>query len=98
MQDRWGVPHIYAGTLYDAFVAQAYTAARDRLWQMDTWRKRGLGQMAADFGPARVESDRAPRHLVAGQTCAYRFRRGSGRAAPPGIGVRSTFTVIATST
>ena len=23
--DRWGVPHIYAGTLYDAFVAQGWT-------------------------------------------------------------------------
>ena len=62
--DRWGVPHIYAGTLYDAFVAQGYVAARDRLWQMDTWRKRGLGQMAADFGPAWVESDRAARSVL----------------------------------
>ena len=41
--DRWGVPHLYAGTLYDAFVAQGFIAARDRLWQMDLWRKRGLG-------------------------------------------------------
>ena len=62
--DRWGVPHIYAGTLYDAFVAQGYAAARDRLWQMDLWRKRGLGQMAADYGPAWVESDRAARSVL----------------------------------
>ena len=62
--DRWGVPHLYAGTLYDAFVAQGFIAARDRLWQMDLWRKRGLGEMAKDFGPAWVESDRAAR------TCA----------------------------
>jgi len=33
--DRWGVPHLYAGTLYDAFVAQGFIAARDRLWQME---------------------------------------------------------------
>ena len=62
--DRWGVPHIYARTVYDAFVAQGYAAARDRLWQMDLWRKRGLGQMAQDFGPAWVESDRAARSVL----------------------------------
>ena len=62
--DRWGVPHLYAGTLYDAFVAQGFIAARDRLWQMDVWRKRGLGEMAGDFGPAWVESDRAARAVL----------------------------------
>ena len=31
--DTWGVPHIYAGTHYDAFVVQGFNAARDRLWQ-----------------------------------------------------------------
>jgi penicillin amidase len=62
--DRWGVPHLYAGTLYDAFVAQGFIAARDRLWQMDLWRKRGLGEMAKDFGPAWVEGDRAARAVL----------------------------------
>ncbi|MDE2415921.1 MAG: penicillin acylase family protein, partial [Comamonadaceae bacterium] len=62
--DRWGVPHIYAASLYDAFVAQGYVAARDRLWQMDLWRKRGLGQMAQDFGPAWVDSDQAARSVL----------------------------------
>ena len=62
--DRWGVPHLYAGTLYDAFVAQGFVAARDRLWQMDLWRKRGLGEMAKDFGPAWVDSDRAARAVL----------------------------------
>ena len=62
--DQWGVPHIYAGTTYDAFVVQGYVAARDRLWQMDLWRKRGLGEMAKDFGPAWVESDKAARAVL----------------------------------
>jgi len=56
--DRWGVPHLYVGTLHDAFVAQGFIAARDRLWQMDLWRKRGLGEMAKDFGPAWVSISR----------------------------------------
>ncbi len=62
--DRWGVPHIYAGTLYDAFYAQGFVAARDRLWQIDLWRKRGLGEMAKDFGPAYVDGDRMARAVL----------------------------------
>ncbi len=59
--DRWGVPHIRAQTTYDAFLAQGFNAARDRLWQIDLWRKRGRGELARDFGPAYVEQDRAAR-------------------------------------
>lgn len=59
--DRWGIPHIRAGTLMDLFFAQGFNAARDRLWQLDLWRKRGLGLLAADFGPGYLEQDRAAR-------------------------------------
>lgn len=59
--DEWGVPHIYAGTHYDAFFVQGFNAARDRLWQIDTWRRRGLGQLAAVFGEEYLEQDRATR-------------------------------------
>lgn len=59
--DEWGVPHIYAGTHYDAFFLQGFNAARDRLWQIDTWRRRGLGLLAEIFGESYVEQDRANR-------------------------------------
>ena len=59
--DRWGIPHIRAGNLMDLFLAQGFNAARDRLWQMDLWRKRGLGLLSADFGPGYLEQDRAAR-------------------------------------
>lgn len=59
--DRWGVPHIYATTTYDAFRAQGFNAARDRLWQIDFWRRRGLGRLSEIFGPKYVERDRAAR-------------------------------------
>ncbi|HEY8616315.1 penicillin acylase family protein [Phenylobacterium sp.] len=59
--DRWGVPHIYAKSARDAFFLQGWNAARDRLWQIDLWRKRGLGRLSASFGPAYVEQDRAAR-------------------------------------
>ena len=59
--DHWGVPHIYAGTHYDAFFVQGFNAARDRLWQIDLWRRRGLGLLSEVFGPEFVEQDRAAR-------------------------------------
>ena len=59
--DRWGIPHIYARSSRDAFFLQGYNAARDRLWQIDLWRKRGLGRLSASLGPAYVAQDRAAR-------------------------------------
>ncbi|THD61369.1 penicillin acylase family protein [Phenylobacterium sp.] len=59
--DHWGIPHIFAASARDAFFLQGYNAARDRLWQIDLWRKRGLGRLAASFGPAYVAQDRAAR-------------------------------------
>ncbi len=59
--DRWGVPHIYANNEDDLFFAQGFNAARDRLFQIDLWRRRGLGQLASVFGPAYVAQDKAAR-------------------------------------
>src|ERR1700751_215590 len=59
--DRWGIPHISAKSMPDLFFAQGFNAARDRLWQIDLWRKRGLGLLAADFGPGFLAQDRASR-------------------------------------
>ncbi|HZC17043.1 MAG TPA: penicillin acylase family protein, partial [Caulobacteraceae bacterium] len=59
--DQWGIAHIFAGSVHDAFFAQGYNAARDRLWQIDLWRKRGLGRLSASFGPSYAAQDRAAR-------------------------------------
>ena len=59
--DHWGVLHIEAARARDAFFLQGYTAAQERLWQIDLWRKRGLGRLSASFGPAFVAQDRAAR-------------------------------------
>ncbi len=59
--DRWGVPHIFARNEGDAFFAQGFNAARDRLFQIDLWRRRGLGRLAEVFGPDFAEQDRAAR-------------------------------------
>jgi len=62
--DEWGVPHIYANTHYDAFFVQGFNAARDRLWQIDTWRRRGLGLLSEAFGRRYIEQDRSSRLLL----------------------------------
>jgi penicillin amidase len=59
--DQWGIPHIYAKSHYDAFFVQGFNAARDRLWQIDLWRRRGLGTLSEIFGPALVKRDEAAR-------------------------------------
>ena len=59
--DPWGIAHIYAASVRDAFFVQGFNIARDRLWQLDLWRKRGLGWLAESFGPAYVAHDRAAR-------------------------------------
>lgn len=59
--DRWGVPHLYAESTHDVFLAQGFNAARDRLFQIDLWRRRGNGLLSEVFGPAYVEQDRANR-------------------------------------
>ncbi|MFY9246734.1 MAG: penicillin acylase family protein [Roseicyclus sp.] len=59
--DTWGMAHIRAQNTQDAFFVQGFNAVRDRLWQIDLWRKRGLGLLAADFGPGYLMQDRAAR-------------------------------------
>ena len=59
--DKWGVPHIYAQNYYDVFFVQGFNAARDRLWQIDTWRRRGLGKLSEVFGDNYIEQDKAAR-------------------------------------
>ncbi|MBM9466116.1 penicillin acylase family protein [Nakamurella leprariae] len=61
--DTWGVPHITAASQQDVYVAQGFNAARDRLFQIDLWRRRGNGLLSEVFGPAFVEQDRASRLL-----------------------------------
>jgi penicillin amidase len=62
--DRWGIPHIFAASRRDAFFLQGYNAARDRLWQIDLWRKRGLGRLSESLGSSYVDQDRATRQFL----------------------------------
>jgi len=62
--DQWGVPHIYAANSHDLFMAQGFVAARDRLWQMEMWRRQGEGRLAEVLGEQAIERDRIARLLL----------------------------------
>jgi len=61
LRDRWGVPHIYAANTGDLFFAQGWITARDRLFQIDLWRRIGTGKLAEVLGPSAVPRDRLAR-------------------------------------
>lgn len=60
-EDQWGVPHVRAASVPDAFFANGYLIARDRLWQLDFDYRRSTGRLAEVFGPDFVPSDTANR-------------------------------------
>jgi penicillin amidase len=61
LRDRWGIPHIYADNRNDLFFAQGFVAAQDRLFQIDLWRRVGLGETAEVIGKAGLDGDRFAR-------------------------------------
>ena len=61
VRDRWGVPHLRAQSQQDAFFAQGFVTAQDRLWQMDYDRQRALGRWAEWVGSGGLEEDRSMR-------------------------------------
>jgi len=63
LRDRWGVPHIYARNTHDLFFAQGYITAKDRLFQIDSWRRVGAGKLAEVLGPRLIDRDRPARSI-----------------------------------
>ena len=54
--DRLGVPHIKARTFDDAWFAQGYVTAEERMFQMDGLRRLAGGELAELVGPAALDS------------------------------------------
>jgi penicillin amidase len=61
VDDAYGIPHIRARTIPDAFFGQGYVVARDRLFQIDLAHRRELGRLAEAFGPDFAAHDAAAR-------------------------------------
>jgi penicillin amidase len=65
--DRWGISHIYAESQHDLFFAQGWNAARDRLFQLELWRRQATGTVSEILGPRELERDIGTR--------LFKFRR-----------------------
>jgi len=61
VRDRAGVVHIRAANEHDLFFAQGWSVARDRLFQLELWRRRATGTLAELLGPRALPTDRATR-------------------------------------
>ena len=67
IRDRWGIHHIYAKNEGDLFFTQGYTAARDRLFQFELWRRQATGTVAEILGPKELKRDIGTRlHMFRG--------------------------------
>lgn len=56
-RDAFGVPHLYADTAHDLFLAQGYVHAQDRFWEMDVRRHTTAGRLSELFGESQVDTD-----------------------------------------
>lgn len=63
VRDREGVPHIYAGSVEDAYYALGFVHAQDRLWQMEMNRRIGSARLSEAFGAATLDADKFLRTL-----------------------------------
>ncbi|MEG3125323.1 penicillin acylase family protein [Sphingomonas sp. GB1N7] len=61
VDDVYGVPHIRAGSIPDAFFGQGYVVARDRLFQIDFAHRREMGLMSDAFGADFAKFDATAR-------------------------------------
>jgi penicillin G amidase len=67
IKDRWGISHIYAKNERDLFFAQGYGVARDRLFQLELWRRQATGTVAEILGARELKRDIGTRlHMFRG--------------------------------
>ncbi len=64
--DDLAIPHVFAQNDHDAYFAQGYLTARDRLWQMEFQTHAAAGRVAEIVGDRALELDRYNRRLGMG--------------------------------
>ncbi|SAL02167.1 penicillin amidase [Caballeronia arationis] len=60
-RDEYGVPHIYANSVYRLFYGYGYAVAQDRLFQMEMAKRSTQGTVAEVLGDKFVKFDQATR-------------------------------------
>jgi len=56
-RDERGMPHIYASSEHDLYMAVGYVSAQERLWQMDLIRRSTNGRLSEIFGKSFLPAD-----------------------------------------
>jgi len=62
-RDRWGVPHVRAASVGDAWFGEGFCHGQDRLWQLELYRRAASGTIAEIAGRDALASDRFVRTL-----------------------------------
>ena len=62
-RDEFGIPYVRAENERDAFFAQGFVTAQDRLWHMEYDRLRGSGRWAEAVGDGALEQDKLMRRF-----------------------------------
>jgi penicillin G amidase len=57
LRDENGINHIYAQTEHDLFFAQGYSAAKERIFQFELWRRQASGTLAEIMGEKELKRD-----------------------------------------
>jgi penicillin G amidase len=70
-RDRWGVPHIDAGSASDLWFAEGFCHGQDRLWQMDFYRRVLSGRVSEFAGAEGLPVDRLMRTLGMRRTAEH---------------------------
>jgi penicillin amidase len=65
IKDAWGISHIYAQNQDDLFCAQGFNVARDRLFQLEMWRRQASGTLAEILGRRVLDKDIGSRLIKA---------------------------------
>jgi penicillin amidase len=63
LRDGYGVPHIYADTAEDLFLAQGFVHAQDRFYEMDFRRHLSAGRLSELYGESQLQTDAYVRTL-----------------------------------
>ncbi|MFC5831614.1 penicillin acylase family protein [Nonomuraea insulae] len=62
-RDKTGIPHIYADSTADLFMAQGFVHAQDRFFEMDFRRHLTAGRLSELFGTSTLANDKALRTM-----------------------------------
>ena len=63
LRDAYGIPHIRASSIEDAYFGLGFAHAQDRLWQMEMSRRIAAGRLSEIVGASGLDTDRFLRTL-----------------------------------